>query len=209
MPWKTTIMTGILLLLLAATVLFLPPTRSTMRPILPAPGPSSSLNSHAQARVSTDGWKLCRNEKYGYEFVFPGEWRIYSGQTYGADVPTGDIEVESCSVPDIIDYIIVQPTDVNRVPFQRVGVHFMDPSIYDDDMITSKETTFRRILDNRKGQPYRYYSVGGEEALFFDDTRYRSKVVVLVHKGKEIRIVFDNIPIDEVDTILSHFTFID
>lgn len=30
-----------------------------------------------QAKVSTERWKTCRNEEYGYEFQFPGEWYIY------------------------------------------------------------------------------------------------------------------------------------
>jgi len=30
-----------------------------------------------EAKVSTEGWKTCRNEEYGYEFKFPGEWHIY------------------------------------------------------------------------------------------------------------------------------------
>lgn len=30
-----------------------------------------------EAKVSTEGWKTCRNEEYGYEFKFPGEWKIY------------------------------------------------------------------------------------------------------------------------------------
>jgi len=30
-----------------------------------------------EAKVSTEGWKTCRNEEYGYEFQFPAEWHIY------------------------------------------------------------------------------------------------------------------------------------
>ena len=30
-----------------------------------------------KAKVSTEGWKTCRNEEYGYEFKFPPEWHIY------------------------------------------------------------------------------------------------------------------------------------
>lgn len=178
---------------------------------------STTPNQHAvveklipQAKVSTVGWSLCRNEKYGYEFKFPGEWRIYSGQTYGADVPTGDIEVQSCSAENVVEQIIVQPADRNQVPFPRMGVYFVDTSIYDSGKLT-KEAIFRRVLENREGRPYTYYVVGSEEALFFDDTPYLSspsRFVVLVHKGEEIRIVMDNISTDEVDSILSTFKFL-
>ncbi|HCC05547.1 TPA: hypothetical protein DEP58_04605 [Patescibacteria group bacterium] len=37
----------------------------TMEPIVP------------EVKVSTEGWKTCRNEEYGYEFKFPAEWSIY------------------------------------------------------------------------------------------------------------------------------------
>ena len=35
-----------------------------------------------EAKVSTEGWKTCRNEEYGYEFQFPGEWHIYGADSY-------------------------------------------------------------------------------------------------------------------------------
>jgi hypothetical protein len=31
-----------------------------------------------QVKVSTEGWKTCRNEEYGYEFNYPAEWNIYN-----------------------------------------------------------------------------------------------------------------------------------
>ena len=39
-----------------------------------------------EAKVSTEGWKTCRNEEYGYEFKFPAEWHIYGEDAYN-DAP--------------------------------------------------------------------------------------------------------------------------
>jgi len=38
-----------------------------------------------EAKVSTEGWKTCRNEEYGYEFKFPAEWHIYGEDAYSDD----------------------------------------------------------------------------------------------------------------------------
>lgn len=31
-----------------------------------------------QARISTEGWTTCRNERYGYEFRYPPRWWLYN-----------------------------------------------------------------------------------------------------------------------------------
>jgi hypothetical protein len=161
-----------------------------------------------QAKISTAGWKTCRNEKYRYEFKFPGEWYIYSGQTYGADVPTGDIEVQSCSAEDIVNEIIVRPKErIDEKPHPRVQVLFV-PAGGEAEM-TSDEEIFRHIMEGRRGRPSEYYLVGNEWAVFYDDALYHSKFVMLMHKGRLVRIIMNNVSLDESDTILSTFKFID
>lgn len=55
----------------APTVQTPPPTRPIdFIPIIPV------------ARVSTEGWKTCRNEKYGYEFKYPAEWYLYDSTDF-------------------------------------------------------------------------------------------------------------------------------
>ena len=42
-----------------------------------------------EAKVSTEGWKTCRNEEYGYEFKFPAEWKIYGEDALSNPDPSG------------------------------------------------------------------------------------------------------------------------
>jgi len=55
----------------------------TMEPIVP------------EAKVSTEGWKTCRNEEYGWEVKYPGEWYVWGTDSeknhYGkASSPSGN-----------------------------------------------------------------------------------------------------------------------
>jgi hypothetical protein len=40
-----------------------------------------------EAKVSTEGWKTCRNEEYGWEIKYPGEWYVYGEGAYSEHTP--------------------------------------------------------------------------------------------------------------------------
>ena len=56
-----------------------------------------------EAKVSTEGWKTCRNEEYGYEFQFPGEWHIYGEDALsGGPKPVFIRESQECNGANIL-----------------------------------------------------------------------------------------------------------
>ena len=63
---------------------------NTMEPIVP------------EAKVSTEGWKTCRNEEYGWEVKYPGEWYVYGKGSHGDEIYTDYMYETPCVGDNVV-----------------------------------------------------------------------------------------------------------
>jgi len=167
-----------------------------------------------EAKVSTEGWKTCRNEEYGYEFQFPGEWKIY-----GEDARIGPDEFgkryliyEQASRECNGILVILSPETVGDVP------RYIEPSrsivverpasrfIYEDIESLAKEMARRdveqrlAVIDGQKGLVRIRENNGIRNwsfVVWFEDSVYR--LTVPKHENS----------VDIAETVFSTFRFLD
>ncbi len=96
----TTLVTGIVFIILGVTGWYFFPPQSSVPVEVVIDTTSTTTDPFAlepivpQARVSTEGWKTCRNEEYGWEVQYPAEWYVY-GEGHDNGIWEGRFEVET------------------------------------------------------------------------------------------------------------------
>ncbi len=180
-----------------------------------------------QAKISTEGWKTCRNEKYGYEFKYPGEWyeygynmtteigdapgrcglsgaRIFERPFSKDEVGQGDgMEIDIVVVPEVPE----TETDLNQRADIKKGVKEIQ-SHFGNSMSDSSlsnvigEKNFILVIEQVQNQP--------------ESKKINIYSAYSINKGKIYRVyaengfgeVWEEFPFDLFETILSTFKFI-
>ena len=77
----------------------------------------------AEAKISTVGWKTCRNEESGYEFKYPADWIL--GVTKDDDTSPETGTLATCSAKR---YVSVASKESHEVPNPPLGEGYFAPS---------------------------------------------------------------------------------
>lgn len=181
-----------------------------------------------QAKVSTEGWKTCRNEEYGYEFKYPGEWYVYNMvDTSAPDSYNFKYADEKCEASIIFFGIDVLHS---RGGIDSTAKERYDFSIelsnskrtVDDWFNNSVKGVKTRMEPNTPQHPKinRIYLVDGERALLIDNQWYPKiahyqNIIIFYNKNKTWSMHISNnnagkfpFRTDTIETILSTFKFI-
>jgi phosphate/sulfate permease len=177
-----------------------------------------------QAEVSTESWKTCRNEMYGYEFKYPREWYEYG---YGMTIDIGD-------APGRCD---LSGARIFERPFSRDEVGQGDGIEIDVIVVPETETDLNQRSDIKKGvREIRSHfgnsmsdsslsnAIGEKNFILVTEqvqNEPESKKINIysaysINKGKVYRVyvqngfgeVWEEFPFDLFETILSTFKFI-
>ena len=155
-----------------------------------------------EAKVSTEGWKTCRNEEYGWEVMYPGDWYVYSGtwQYKTEDVPLGDCQA---GVVELSNQEPGEWVDLDK----RVGVTIRS----DQESFGTYRSGYANVRDlvrsytelTVKG----FYLKDGEEFGWSLGTQ--SSRINTYHKGNRFEIIGLYGQNDLLETILSTFHFLE
>ena len=202
------------------------PTATTTEPVATTTDTFDMEPIVPEAKVSTEGWKTCRNEEYGYEFKFPAEWHIYGEDALSEPDLLGKRayvrESEECSGL----HVVVASYDVtlsygSEPSAPSVSVHVRDIVAEREKWNKNYSLTLEELYDApSKNKPaYALYTLEGEKALFHIDRfpqaqipneewnfdtyidRWRYRITL---GGESVDSVRDN-----HETILSTFRFFD
>jgi hypothetical protein len=182
-----------------------------------------------QVKVSTEGWKTCRNEEYGYEFKYPAEWYQYSrdGRQHlrfsevAKKCDKTDITLSNAPLHDpntdentaeIYYFSVRKNTDLKSLDeWLESAKNFQDE---ENLHIDQKSRQVSRVLQS--------YLIDGQKAVFRREfyltgvVNPNSGQIILMSKDTKLRIIMTNYPPskdfsllnDTFETILSTFKFI-
>jgi hypothetical protein len=177
------------------------------------PTPHGVPPSIPQAKVSTEGWKTCRNEEYGYEFKYPAEWYLYNNkESFGTDSP-GFYKLAIKCVGELVavsNKTVKEFHDKNK-PEESFSVRIDDYTQSKSAKTlhagsTSLDEYLSRVPDIQKFLIKDGY-VDGERAVWIQSTESLMEVL-LFHKKKSFWFMMSNRHKDVHEAILSTFRFI-
>lgn len=183
----------------------------TMEPIVP------------EAKVSTEGWKTCRNEEYGWEVKYPGDWYVYGeghakvsppidwdnedggeieagvwGSVYAYETPCvgGDVRIASWT------------PGTGYAETLRNGMSFSVRA--DQEMFGTAGAAYRNVYDIATASPEtaRFFFTSNDHEFLW---RVTGDVVDIwaFHNGNRYEILGSERDADLLETILTTFHFLD
>jgi len=179
------------------------PALLDMEPIIP------------EAKVSTEGWKTCRNEEYGYEFKFPGEWHIYGEDALSEQDLRGKRiyvrESEECN-GESIHLAPISPDKLDSCSSQSdcisITLHAMviptTPELYWNNMFASETAT-----NYRQRTPILIDSITGMLSLTTNIFGYWQVVVINSDKVYTVSGFQYDANQTTIETIVSTFRLFD
>ena len=159
-----------------------------------------------EAKVSTERWKTCRNEEYGWEVKYPAGWFVYSD---------GRGTVEGNCQTRIVQLANWNPNNDTFVETTESVTVRMGENLFGT---ARSEITNVRDLARSYDQLriYGYYIVDNEESAWLvvdpaPGSLYQTATlkVVMYHNGTAYEINGSEKHIDQFETILSTFRFLD
>ena len=164
-----------------------------------------------EAKVSTEGWKTCRNEEYGYEFKFPGEWKIYGEDARSEPDAMGKTyfvrESEECNG----EYVLFSTTQLEGYPrnmesimtvnVYKPGTHFAFADLHTLTTEKSHEARQKRFVLSDNESLLQAYNEGEEEDWYI--TSWAQGNVYRIHGVQNVE---QN---TTITTLLSTFHFLE
>ena len=208
----------ILVLLLGAGSFFLPknvttPTHEPTRPTTPIPQATTTdiYTMEAivpEAKVSTEGWKTCRNEEYGWDLQYPEGWYVYGEGSHGDGIYTEYTHETPC----VGDNMVIAEWEPGTDRFTTSGRKSIRINANQESFGThySEYTNVRDLAQSftsTKLVPKRFYIVNGDEVMWAETG---SGVTLNVyHDSKRFEVTGDSKWRELLETILSTFRFLD
>ena len=119
-----------------------------------------------RARVSTEGWKTCKNIGAGYEFLYPADWVVYSAGSYWTN-PFDYPPNTDCTgfKSDILARRVLVPEDLKKeqLPIVRFDINHVSPKekkTIDELFATTPSSSQERIIKE-------VYIIGGVKAFLY------------------------------------------
>ena len=163
-----------------------------------------------EAKVSTEGWKTCRNEEYGWEVQYPGEWYVYGEGHHSGEEGSTWGGYYANETPCVGGHVVLAEWEP--------GTGFASVSQLDRISITADPQSFSsmvrevgdiRILvrDHLKSLELRAFIVGATEYAWLEDD---SRVIVLgYHNDNLFEISARPRLAHTLEAMLTTFRFLD
>jgi len=166
-----------------------------------------------EAKVSTEGWKTCRNEEYGWEIKYPGEWYVY-GEGSMSTVTPAYVRTTPCEGASVLmssrkhkDGASRETTDavrgsvrVTMYTDETAGVHKASRTTIEELAEMYEQRTLLNVVLLGDNKERALSSVLGDGNLYHE----------LYHDNHWYNVGVDpNLDHSYVDAILSTFRFLD
>ena len=173
-----------------------------------------------EAKVSTEGWKTCRNEEYGWEISYPGDWYVYGeGHHSGVEGSTwgGYYANETPCVGGDVILAEWEP----GTPFSTITTGQMQKSVSiqaGEELFGTHRAHITDVYELAysylQREVYGFYVIAGEHALLSDTSIKQREsatgwTIEMYHNTMQYTISSGAVDIDILETMLTTFHFLD
>ncbi|KKS39348.1 MAG: hypothetical protein UU98_C0002G0064 [Parcubacteria group bacterium GW2011_GWD2_42_14] len=161
-----------------------------------------------EAKVSTEGWKTCRNEEYGWEVKYPAEWFVYGEGSHGDGIYTE----YTYETPCVGDNVVIAEWKPDTDRFTTSGRRSIRINANQESFGTyySEYTNVRDLAQSftkTKLVPVRFYIVNGNEAMWAETEN--GITLNVYHDSKRFEVTGDSKWRELLETILTTLRFLD
>lgn len=157
-----------------------------------------------QARVSTEGWKTCRNEEYGWEVKYPGEWYVY-GEGNDNGQPEAKFQVETKCAGVNVSINNTSPGHAPTLDYRGVTINADQKAL---GSAFGNITNVRNLAQAYFGRTLKtIFVINGDEYAQLDSGN--TALIVVFHRGQYFEISGPVNASNVLESILSTFHFLD